>query len=217
MNRRTLRILAVAFVLFLACLAGLLVSWRSAREHSQDEVILAAAARHNVHPALIKAVIWRESWFNPSARGTSGEVGLMQIMEPTARDWAAAEKDRMFTHFQLFDPARNTLCGTWYLRRLLNRYRHTDNPMAYALAAYNAGPSHVTRWSKGEGATNSAVMLRQMDFPGTRRYVEAIRERFDYYRNEFPPKEWLEAHQPTQPSAAARPHAPPLNRPASTP
>ena len=170
--------------------------WRAARDRSQDPVILAASLRYNVHPALIKAVVWRESWFNPEARGTSGELGLMQIREPTAMDWAKAEKHKLFTHFQLLDPVKNTACGAWYLRWLLNRYRQTDNPMAYALAAYNAGPTHVKRWSHGEGATNSAAMLRQMDFPGTRKYVAAVSERFELYRRSFPPKDWERAERP---------------------
>ena len=40
-------------------------------------------------------------------------------------------------------PAKNTLAGTWYLRKLLGRYQQTDNAMAYALADYNAGRTHV--------------------------------------------------------------------------
>ncbi len=178
---------AAAFVVLL-----FLLSWqyRGARERSQDAVILAASLRYNVHPALIKAVVWRESWFDPSARGTSGEIGLMQIREPTARDWADAEKDRAFTARSLLDPAQNTRCGAWYLRRLLNRYRQTDNPLAYALAAYNAGPTHVARWSKGAGATNGAVMLEQMDYRGTRRYVESVGRQFEHYQRSFPPKDW---------------------------
>lgn len=165
------------------------------RERSQDPAIFAAALRYNVHPALIKAVVWRESRFDSQARGTSGEIGLMQIREPTARDWAAAEKNRLFTHFQLFDPVKNTQCGSWYLRRLLNRYRQTDNPLAYALAAYNAGPAHVNRWCQGAGVSNSAVMLQQMDFPGTRHYVAAVSDRFAHYQKKgFPPKGW-DRHQ----------------------
>jgi peptidoglycan lytic transglycosylase len=165
---------------------ALLQRWRGVREHSQDGVIVAAAQRYGVDPALIKAVVWRESWFDPKARGTSGEIGLMQIREPTARDWAEAERIHLFTHFQLFDPGRNTQCGAWYLRRLLERYRGSDNPLPYALAAYNAGPAHVARWRKGAASTNSAEFIRQMDFPGTRRYVEAVTGRYRYYRKEFP-------------------------------
>ena len=158
--------------------------WRGFREHSQDGVIIAASQRYGVDPALIKAVVWRESWFNPKARGSSGEVGLMQIREPTAKDWAEAEHVRLF-FFQLLDPARNTQCGAWYLRRLLDRYRGSDDALPYALAAYNAGPTHVARWRQGAAATNSVEFLQQMDFPGTRRYVESVRGRYQHYRKEF--------------------------------
>ena len=174
-------------IILLGGIAALVERLFSVREHSQDAVILAAAARSGVEPALIKAVVWRESWFDPKAKGTSGEIGLMQIREPTARDWASAERIHFFHHFQIYDPGRNTSCGAWYLRRLLTRYRHTDRPMTYALAAYNAGPTHVARWSKGAAATNAVELLRQMDYPGTRRYVQSVTERYEYYRSRFPP------------------------------
>lgn len=172
-------------IIFLGGLAVWFEGWRSHREHSQDRVILAAAAKHGVEPALIKAVVWRESWFNPNAKGTSGEVGLMQIMKDTANDWADAQHVTLFTHSQLYDPAKNTECGAWYLRRLLTRYRGTDQPMVYALAAYNAGPTRILKWSKGEGSTNSVEFLRQMDFPGTRKYVETVTRRYQHYRRDF--------------------------------
>ena len=108
-------------IIFLGILATIYERWRTYHEHSQDKVILAAATRYGVDPALVKAVVWRESWFNPNASGTSGEAGLMQIMKSTAEDWAKAERVSLFTRFQLYDPARNTECGAWYLRRLLQR------------------------------------------------------------------------------------------------
>lgn len=172
-------------VILLGGTLALYDQWRGLREHSQDTVILAAATKHGVHPALVKAVVWRESWFNPRARGTSGEIGLMQVREPTAKDWAAATKTKYFIFGQLFDPGRNTECGTWYLRKQLDRFRNTDNPAAYALAAYNAGPSNAAKWATGAGATNSAVFLRQMDFPGTRKYVESVLRRYRKYQREF--------------------------------
>jgi soluble lytic murein transglycosylase len=160
--------------------------YASVREHSQDSVILAAGAKYGVDPALIKAVVWRESWFNPRATGASGEVGLMQIMKDTAKDWAGAERITLYTHAQLYNPLKNTECGAWYLRRLLTRYRNTDNPVVYALSAYNAGPTRVARWSQGAAATNSVEFLRQMDFPGTRKYVVSVTKRYEHYRRVFP-------------------------------
>lgn len=160
--------------------------WRGVREHSQDTVILAAAAKYGLPPALVKAVVWRESWFNPRARGTSGEIGLMQVREPTARDWATATKTRYFVFGQLYDPGRNTECGSWYLRKQLDRFRHTDDPLPYALAAYNAGPSNAAKWAKGAAATNSAAFVQQIEFPSTRRYVESVTGRYRKYQQEFP-------------------------------
>ncbi len=160
--------------------------YRSHRENSQDKVILAAAARHGVDPALVKAVVWRESWFDPRAKGTSGEVGLMQIMKATGSDWAKAERVNLFTHFQLYDPAKNTQCGAWYLRRLLLRYQRADNPLPYTLAAYNAGPGNVANWSRGAAATNSAAFVSQIGFPGTKQYVQDVMKRYERYRRVFP-------------------------------
>jgi soluble lytic murein transglycosylase len=175
-------------IILLGGIATWVEGWRSYREHSQDAVILAASAKYGVDPALVKAVVWRESWFNPNAKGSSGEVGLMQIMKDTANDWATAERFTLFTHSQLYNPAKNTECGAWYLRRMLTRYRHTDNPVIYALAAYNAGPTRVTKWSKGTAVTNSMAFLREMDFPGTKKYVESVTQRYQHYRQSFPPK-----------------------------
>jgi len=156
--------------------------WHVRRERQYDEEIFAAARRYGVHPALIKAVVWRESNYDAQARGDAGEIGLMQIGELAARDWAEAEKLALFWHGRLTDPALNTRCGAWYLRKLLLRYRHTDAPMTYALADYNAGRQHVLRWATGAAATNSAAFLAQMDYPGTRAYVEAVTARFVHYR-----------------------------------
>lgn len=155
--------------------------WRYRREHSQDRVIRAAAVRHGVDPALVKAVVWRESWFDPRALGRAGEVGLMQIGPLAAREWAEAERLTGFEHAQLFDPAKNTLCGAWYLARLLRRYEGTDNPAAYALADYNAGRANVLKWVKGEAATNHVAFVAQIGFPSTQRYVRAVLARRDHY------------------------------------
>jgi soluble lytic murein transglycosylase len=176
----------------LIALGGLLTlweRWRTWKENSQDGPILAAARKYDVDPALVKAVVWRESWFNPHARGSRGEVGLMQIRKPAAQEWAEAEGVRLFNHTQLFDPVKNTLAGTWYLRRLLRRYAQTDDPVSYALADYNAGRANVLRWLKGTAATNSTVFVRQIDFPSTKNYVLTVQKRYLRYRGTFPSKD----------------------------
>lgn len=198
-------------ILFLAFDAAVAVWWWSQRlERSQDGVILAASQRYGVDPALIKAVVWRESRFRASVRGTAGELGLMQLRDEAALEWAGAERVPEFRQDHLLDPGTNTLAGTWYLRRLLTRYLRTDNPIPYALADFNAGRSHVLRWMQGNATTNSAAFLQQMDFPGTRHYIESIMERHARYRVTFRgPRAWgnggwQRPEGPSQPGPGSR-------------
>jgi len=162
---------------------GLLLSlwWEARLEQSQDEPIRAAARRYGVDPALVKAVVWRESRFNPHARGTHEELGLMQLRETAAQEWADAERIEAFSHEHCIDPRTNTLAGTFYLAKLLKRYARTDNPVPYALADFNAGRGNVLKWTTGAAATKSAVFMDQIGFPSTRAYVKAVqRRRFLY-------------------------------------
>ena len=175
--------------LFLIIVIGVAISiyerWDWYREHSQDKVIRAAAARYGMDPALVKAIVWRESRFNPRVRGRAGEIGLMQIRKEAAQEWAAAERITFFTHEQLFDPGKNTMAGTWYLRKLMGRYNKADNPLPYGLADYNAGRTHVLRWLKGKqfATTNSAAFVSQIEFPSTKEYVQSVMERHQHYRD----------------------------------
>ena len=185
------RYLKRGFLLLLLGLFLVISFWEGRRvwqEHSQDEVILSASSRYGVHAALVKAVVWRESRFDPEARGSKGELGLMQLMPATAGEWAQAEKVDLRGGSALRNPEINTRAGTWYLRKLYQRYRDTDNPILYTLADFNAGRTHVLRWAKGEAATNSAAFLAQISFPGTRDYVVSVNSRFQQYRESFPPK-----------------------------
>jgi soluble lytic murein transglycosylase len=162
--------------------------WYQWRDHSQDIPILAAARRYGVEPALVKAVVWRESRFSPHKRGRAGEYGLMQIRPAAAGEWSRAERVPDFTPETLLNPATNTLAGAWYLQKLLKRYSQTDNPLAFALADYNAGRARVLQWEHGPAVTNSAAFMNQITFPGTKSYIRSVIRRFEHYRPIFPPK-----------------------------
>jgi soluble lytic murein transglycosylase len=186
-RRRNLRLAWAGVSLLVALASIVLILQHQRREKNQDAVILAAAARYDMPAALVKAVVWQESRFDPNAQGRAGEIGLMQISKLAAQEWAESEHLASFEHRQLFDPGQNTLAGTWYLRKLLRRYAHTDQPLAYALADYNAGRSNVRRWIQGAGATQSEVFLNQIDFPTTRRYVLSVLRRYQRYARKLPP------------------------------
>jgi len=175
-------------VLFLLLLAGGPAAywwWQGWLERSQDVPIREAARHYGLEPALIKAIVWRESHFHPRARGRAQEIGLMQLRETAAQEWADAEHLGDFAHEQCSDPATNTLAGTWYFRKLLKRYAQTDDPIPYALADYNAGRGNVLKWISGPAATNSDAFMAQIGFPGTKAYVKSVMRRYEHYRPVF--------------------------------
>lgn len=180
---------AILLLLLLIGGAGIGWFWWSHHEDRFDPQIRIAAQRYRLPPSLVKAVVWKESRFDPSVRGRAGEIGLMQVTEVAAQEWADALKLTRYTHEHILDPATNLHAGSFYLSKVLQRYAATDNPVAYALADYNAGRRNVLRWmattNAPQACTNSAQFLTVMTFPGTRQYVEQILERRRRYEPEF--------------------------------
>ncbi len=155
-----------------------------ARFQQYDKLISSIAAQQRLDPMLVKAVVWRESRFDPQKYGTAGERGLMQVSGKAAHEWAQENKIDNFHDEDLFDPKTNLEAGTWYLRRALNHWQIQPDPLPFALAEYNAGASRAQRWvGQSETAPISRkAFLRRIDFPGTRKYAESIIERYEFYR-----------------------------------
>jgi soluble lytic murein transglycosylase-like protein len=106
----------------------------SLKPEAYDEDIALAIADvariYPVPPALVKAVIRRESNFNPNAVSQVGAIGLMQLMPYTAKKVGLRISD-------LWVPKKNILGGTRLLSALLQYY---DGDVIGALSAYNARP-----------------------------------------------------------------------------
>jgi soluble lytic murein transglycosylase len=162
-----------------------LYEWISpARFQQHDALIRSVAAEHRLDPMLVKAVVWRESRFDAQKFGTAGERGLMQVSEKAAQEWARETKAENFRVEELFDPKTNLEAGTWYLRRAVEHWQNQSDPIPFALAEYNAGASRAQRWAGGEDAKSipANTFRANIDFPGTRKYVDSIIARYEFYK-----------------------------------
>lgn len=99
-----------------------------------DPMIEQNAAVHGVSPHLVRAVIQQESGFNPRAVSHKGAMGLMQLMPATATEYGVDDP---------YNPSENIRAGVAYLKGLLVRFK---DDVKLALAAYNAGPTAVTKY-----------------------------------------------------------------------
>ena len=142
--------------------------FRSIFKHKEERlfhpIILQAASRHEIDPALVKAIIMAESGYNPNAISQRGAKGLMQLMPSTAE--ALGVED-------VFNPEQNISGGVRYFKKLVNRF---DGDIKLALAAYNAGSNKVRHY---QGIP---------PYKSTHHYIEKVFKYYKQYKNQMTEK-----------------------------
>lgn len=131
----------------------------------------AAARRNGLNPALVAAVINEESAFDADITSPQGAVGLMQVLPSTAEEIARKSGGEKFVLRDLQKPGVNVLYGSYYLRRLLDRYQGSE---LEAIAAYNAGQANVDRWAATAQSTGRPFDVRAIPYGETREYVAEV-------------------------------------------
>ncbi len=141
------------------------------------DLIERESLRYHLDPMLVAGLIRQESAFASDAVSYANAVGLMQLWPPTATKLAHSLKFR-YARGRLFDPEYNVKLGTLYLSDLLNAY---GTPEA-ALAAYNAGETHVEEWHAGQNYQETAEFVESIPITQTREYVQIVARNAQLYR-----------------------------------
>ena len=121
-------------------------------------IILRAANRHRIDPALVKAIIMAESSYNPKAISKRGARGLMQLMPQTAEILGVKDS---------FNPEQNINAGVRHFKGLMNRFK---GDVKLALAAYNVGSKKVRKY---QGVP---------PFKATQHCVKKVLEYYQYFK-----------------------------------
>ena len=149
-----------------------------------QEAVTRQAAKYEVSPYLVFSLIRQESVFNPRAVSRVGARGLMQLMPATARSVARRTGRKRLRLRQLYDPQTNIALGAHYLATQL---RHFDNNLAFALAAYNAGPHRVKTWRERWPNLPMDEFVEHIPFEETRLYVKLVLRNLSIYEALHPP------------------------------
>src|ERR1700678_3717193 len=174
MTRRifgTLATLAVA-ALFVTVAASILhqATRELALPLSDTRIIREQAAKKRLDPALIAAVIYAETKFDPRP-SSAGAEGLMQILPSTAYYLAHLSGGVSFTASDLANPSVNVAYGSYYLRYLLDQF---DGNEMLAVAAYNGRQTNVESWIARANAAGRQLQITEIPFAQTRDYVQRV-------------------------------------------
>jgi soluble lytic murein transglycosylase len=145
-------------------------------------VIREQAAEKHLDPALVAAVIYAETKFEPRT-SAAGALGLMQIEPATAEYIAHLSGGIRFTTGDLATPKINVAYGSWYLRYLLQHYEGNE---MLAVAAYNAGLANVDSWVAKAREEGHGLSVSEIPFPETKAYVERVLRAQREYRTTYP-------------------------------
>jgi soluble lytic murein transglycosylase len=140
-----------------------------------EDVIRQQAVEKSLDPALVAAVIYRESKFR-DVTSEAGAKGLMQILPSTAQFIARRSGGTEFELRDLASPQINISYGSWYLRYLLDRY---EGNVVAAVAAYNAGHSRVDDWG------GSSLQLPDIRFAETEDYARDVLDKRAEYADKY--------------------------------
>lgn len=143
-----------------------------------DSIISEASQAWDVPFSLIKAIIERESDFDPNAYRAELQIsdasrGLMQLLYVTAQalGFTGGADD-------LYDPTLNIRLGTRYLRDLIGTASRSGYGIDSAISAYNAGFSaQRTGDGKRTGSTTDTPFINQA-------YVDAVIAAANAYSSE---------------------------------
>ena len=145
-----------------------------------NEVVSIYKEQYDVDEELIYAVIKAESNFDKNAISNKGAIGLMQIMEETAKD--IARKNNMdidYDNFrnELLEIDNNIKIGTKYLKTLLDKYQNKE----IAVAAYNAGTGTVDNWIENGIIKADGSNIENIPYKETNNYVRKILRAYKIY------------------------------------
>ena len=147
-----------------------------------SEYVVKYSNQYDVDENLVYAVIKAESNFNPNAKSSKNAIGLMQLMESTAKDIVKKVEIQISDEElieKLQDAEININLGTKYLATLIEKYKNIE----IAVTAYNAGIGTVDNWIQKSVIKADGSDVENIPYKETNNYVRKILRDYNIYMN----------------------------------
>jgi soluble lytic murein transglycosylase len=148
--------------------------------------LLAEAARREIDPHLLAAILREESSFEPRALSGASARGLAQLITPTARRLAEQIELGRIGADDLYRPEISITLGAAYLAELAREVQGGEH---LAVAAYNAGAPQARLWRSYCFSNEAVEYLTKVGFQETRGYLRKVLTSREHYRRLYPVRE----------------------------
>lgn len=143
-----------------------------------EEYVTKYSNELNIDPMLSYAIIKTESNFKEQVISKSGAIGLMQLMDNTAKE-QAQKLNVEYTNETLLNPEKNILLGLNYFSTLLDKFNQN---YILAFTAYNAGLGNVQKWISNGTIKEDGTDIENIPFKETNMYVRKIINNYEMYK-----------------------------------
>lgn len=150
-----------------------------------EEYVYKYSEELNIDPMLTFAIIKTESNFQEKVISKSGAIGLMQLMENTAKE-QAKKLNMEYTKEMLYSAETNLKIGLYYFNTLLDYY---EQNYILAFAAYNAGLGNVQKWINEGTIKKDGSDIENIPFKETNMYVRKIIKNYETYKKLYGDRE----------------------------
>ena len=176
--RKIILILIIAIISLILILLNINNILKLVYRQDYSEYVEKYAKENNIDSLLIYAIIKAESNFDDDAVSNKGAMGLMQLMDDTAKEVATNELMEYNSEETLYNPEKNIQIGVKYFADLKEIFKND----AIAIAAYNAGMGTVNSWIEEGIIKADGSDIENIPYKETNMYVRKILRDYNMYQ-----------------------------------
>ena len=144
-----------------------------------------------------------ESTFHPHPVSIANAYGLLQVIPRTGRRLASELNYTEFSPELLLKPEVSVYFGSYYLGKLLEKFRGQE---LLAAAAYNAGPHRIESWIRANPNRPMDLFVENIPYREARGYARSVLERIAHYRRLYHGETHIYASNHLNPDCLAHPN-----------